>query len=243
MAFLKIAAVNYINTLPFLQALEQKFPPEVLEVIPVNPAACANKFYNNEVDMALVPVGSLEHLAPYKIITDYCIGSAGPVDTVALLTNNPLNELKTIFLDTDSRTSAKLVQLLCRDYWKLSNINFLPTTEDTVDQAGHLYIGDKVKLKENQFEFKYDLGEAWTNWTGLPMVYAVWIAKPEVNNKFIGHINDSFQNAIHGLKDLNLDHVENAAYWKNYILKNIRYYLDDKALNGLIHFKNLIKSL
>ncbi len=239
---LKIAAVEYINTLPFLQGLRTTSFFDQLEIEAVNPATCANLFYDSIVDVALVPVGSLHQFSDYKIITEYCIGSEGPVDTVAVLSDKPIAEVERIVLDPHSRTSAMLIQILCNKYWQLKNIHFTDVGSEGLSE-GYLFIGDKVKEKEKQFSFKYDLGEAWTNMTSRPMVFAVWVARLYVDDNIISKLNAAFKVSLNSLDKLNLQHCGNALYWRNYLKNSIRFKFDETAKQGLKLFLQYAEQL
>lgn len=236
---LKIAAVEYINTLPFLRGLELGFSSDEFQLFTAHPAACANLFYDNKVDVALVPVGTLDVLPPHEIITDYCIGSDGPVDTVAILSNEPLEELDAIALDDHSRTSAKLVKYLVRDYWGLESIQFVPESHEDGPRIGRLYIGDKVKEKEVFYSQKYDLGTAWSDWAGCPMVFAVWVAKPSVTAEEINSLNHAFRKSFDDFEALDLSMYKNSAFWRHYLKNNIRFKFDQAARQGLKRFLSM----
>lgn len=236
MGRIRIAAVEYINTLPFLRGLQAEFSDDEIHIYTAHPAACANLYYDGAVDIALVPVGTLGVLPSHDIVTDYCIGCDGPVDTVAVLSHQPLADLSSIALDHHSRTSAKLVQLLCREYYNAPDLSFVPETAPFNADIGRLYIGDKVKEKEGEYRYKYDLGTAWKSWTGLPMVFAVWVASPAVDVAIINRINKTFEHAISQISSLDLSAYQEADFWKHYLLNNIRFEFDDRARAGLIRF-------
>ena len=237
---IRIATVKYINTLPFLQAIESNFESSEVAVSSLQPAQCAEVFRNGEADLALVPIGALNDIPPHEIITDYCIGSFGPVDTVALMSNDPLNHIDHIVLDSHSRTSNILIKLLCEEFWKISP-EFHPVQSGDIENPAYLFIGDKVKNFEPRFEYKFDLGDAWTNWTGMPMVYAVWVASPNIDTSFIDHLNVEFKKSISTRHTIQFNGLANPSFWRNYLVKTIRYNFDEKAKSGMNHFLKLSK--
>ena len=241
MQTIKIAAVEYINTLPFLHGISQKLNDEPISVIAADPANCAALYQNKEVDIALVPIGALNHIGEHTIITDYCIGSDGAVDTVALLSQHPIQEIKHIQLDSHSRTSANLIQILCKEYWNI-NPTFSKSQNQTLD-GSILLIGDKVKEYEGQYAFKYDLGFTWKQFANLPMVYAVWIARNGVNPEIITKLNNAFDFSITNLDAVPLNGYSNKIYWQHYMRHSINYHLNTAAKQGMQHFLNLCKEL
>ena len=80
------------------------------------PSDCATSLLKGDSQVALVPAGALEQLKPWHLIGDYCIGAEGAVKTVLLLSNVPIQEIGRIYLDTDSRTSIRLVKILAASY-------------------------------------------------------------------------------------------------------------------------------
>ena len=242
MSSINIAVVEYINTLPFLHGLSMHFHAAALHIIAANPANCARLYDEGKVDIALVPVGALASLKDYKIITNYCIGSNGKVDTVALLSQHPLDEIKTISLDSHSRTSANLIQILCNEYWHIEP-NYISDLEADGNIASRLVIGDKVKELEIDYKYKYDLGEAWSKFTNKPMVFAVWIARPVIKHGLIDEINAAFRYAIKTLDSIPLNGKSNSEYWRNYLRHSIHYTFDELEREGMELFIEKSKQL
>lgn len=237
----KIAAVEYMNTLPFLHGISEHINPKLFSIIAANPARCATLFRDQEADIALVPVGALHLIGQHQIITDFCIGSDGPVDTVALLSNTPVDQIKKISLDAHSRTSANLIKILCQKYWKINPVYTAMTTK--FDEESLLLIGDKVKDQEHNFTYKYDLGAVWQILTKLPMVFAVWVARDYVDDEMVSKLNQAFGLAIQNLSAVPLADYPNEAYWQHYINHSINYHLNDTAREGMSQFLKMCKEL
>src|SRR2546428_3316192 len=117
---IKISAVSYTNTKPFLYGIEQSgiLTKNIIDLSLDIPADCAEKVIDGRADVGLIPVAALLKLPYYEIISDYCIGANGAVNSVFLFSTKPINEVKTIRLDTESRTSNNLAKLLIINYWK-----------------------------------------------------------------------------------------------------------------------------
>jgi chorismate dehydratase len=146
------------------------------------PSVCAALLHAGDVDLGLIP--SIEYLQSddYRFVPGVGIGSRGPVASVALYTRRPIEEIRHIALDTSSRTSVTLIQVLCRHRFGIEPA-FVPHAPDlaamtTRCDAG-LLIGDPAFDVDHAALglAKVDLGEAWTAMTGLPFIYAAWTGR------------------------------------------------------------------
>jgi chorismate dehydratase len=174
---MKICAVSYLNTKPFLYGLENLIPDA--EIVLHIPSLCVEHFQNHLSDVALIPVGSLLDFQEVHVIDDFCIGADGKVDSVFLFAQKPIHQLNTIYLDAHSRTSNGLAKVLAKYHWN-QNLHFLntPLNRDSYqfinDTAGAIVIGDRSIQRKNDYLYVYDLAQEWKHWTGLPFVFAVW---------------------------------------------------------------------
>src|SRR5665648_555796 len=115
---IRISAVKYANTYPFIYGLlESGFDKKVI-LETDHPADCAAKLISGKVDIGLIPVAALPLLKEYYIISKYCIGANGNVRTVMLLSNCPFEDIHTIYLDYRSRSSVNLAKVLAKNFWK-----------------------------------------------------------------------------------------------------------------------------
>lgn len=238
---IKISAVSYTNSVPFVYGI--KSSPEVLDMIELSldiPSECANKLINNEADAGLVPVAALFDIPNYKIISDYCIGSVGKVTSVFIFSKKPMSEIRTIRLDLQSRTSNNLARVLLQNHWKQEVI--IVETGEPAD--AYVQIGDRTFGKDKTEPYAYDLGEAWTDFSGLPFTYAVWAANKELPANFIKLFNealgfglDNREEVLKGIPEhKNIDIRE-------YLLNSINYDLDDKKRAAIQLFHQLIGEL
>src|SRR6188768_3659628 len=234
----RLALVEYLNTLPFYEGMRLTGADQELDVHRVVPSQCARMFQQDEVDISLCPVGALEDMPEHKIVGDYCIGADGPVNTVMLLSKMPLHYIKTVQLDPNSRTSNILVKILAQRYWQ-AEWAYLDK-ENGVTPDAYVMIGDKVFKEKANYPFQYDLAGAWKELTGLPMVFAVWIAKPEVPDAIITKINDAFKAGMEFVKSSN----HTLEPWKvDYLKNSISFPLDDSKLKALSQFRTWKSSL
>lgn len=116
MSKIKLALVSYINTTPFIEGIKlSKTLSKKVELFIDYPAKCAEMILNKKVDGGLLPVGAYKQDSELEIVSNYCIGASGPVDTVALFSHQDLKSVKTIFLDYQSKTSVQLVRILAQN--------------------------------------------------------------------------------------------------------------------------------
>jgi chorismate dehydratase len=199
-----------------------------------------------EADIALVPVAVIPELPNARIISDYCIGTNGRVATVCIYGDVPLAEMTTIYLDYHSRTSAMLTRLLLEEYWQ-SSPELLTATEGYIEHiggtTGGLVIGDRAIGLEQRFKYTYDLGEAWKAHTGLPFVFAAWVAVKPLSEEFIAAFNKALREGMEHLPELQLllssphpdfDLVE-------YFTHHIDYDLDEPKRKALKRFLAYVK--
>lgn len=239
---LRIACVEYYNTLPFIYGLEHLLTSEVtyqLNLAP--PAACTELYASGKVDVALVPVGGLDRLTPdYRILPHTCIGCDGAVDTVAILSQCPIEEITSLHLDPHSNTSNKLVQILCKEHWNIAPQ--FPQGVTSYDQESLLAIGDKVFDLESNYSYKYDLGEVWKAYSGLPFVFAVWIVRNHIPISESDHLGRAYLRALDYPDRWIPDGISISRERLNtYLTKNIVFRFDDYLREGLHLFQNLSK--
>lgn len=184
---LRISAVSYLNTRPFLYGLRRANLPDVSISVDI-PAECARKLRSGEADIGLVPVAAIPSLPKAHILLGWCIGAIGAVESVMLYSEVPLHEIQTILLDYQSRTSVNLARVLAAEYW-----NIKPTwqaaqpgfeTQIGGTTAG-VVIGDRTFTLNGTHRYEYDLSAEWQKLTGLPFVFAAWVSTVELNNDFV----------------------------------------------------------
>lgn len=184
---IKISAVSYLNTLPFVYGLKNS-GLEGFELQLDNPSECARKLITGQVDIGLIPIAAITDIDRPYILTDYCIGADGPVRTVNILSDVPINEVKRLYLDYQSRTSVLLTKILVSKWWKVQPelLDAFPGYEERIggDTAG-LVIGDRVFTEGKKHTYSYDLAEQWKEMTGLPFTFALWVANKPLPQEFL----------------------------------------------------------
>jgi chorismate dehydratase len=196
----------------------------------------------------LIP--SIEYLrrGPYRIVPDLAIASHGPVASVAIFASKPIADVRSIALDTSSRTSVALVSVLCARRFKIQ-----PRLEsrgpDLSDMLAHtdaaLIIGDKALFQHaagngRGFE-KIDLGEEWTALTGLPFVWAFWAGRPDaLDGDDVAALQHARDEGVERPDELAREYLagspERQEAGARYLRENIKYYLGDDERAGLETF-------
>tara|TARA_B100001093_G_scaffold331603_1_gene316607 strand:+ start:9316 stop:10062 length:747 start_codon:yes stop_codon:yes gene_type:complete len=212
----RISIVSYLNSIPFIYGIKNHPVYSILDLSLNIPSVSANKFLNNEIDIGLVPVAIINKLQNFNIFSNYCIGSYGKVDTVCVFSDTPIYDIEEILIDYHSITSVNLLKLLLKNLYNISpnlkNTSHGFEKKISKSQAA-LVIGDKAFDLHKKHKYVYDLSEAWFKLTGLPFVFACWVAKKEISQNILNEINSAFS---HGLNNIN-------TVLKNTRIKNIDY--------------------
>ncbi|MFH2142958.1 MAG: menaquinone biosynthesis protein [Bacteroidota bacterium] len=238
----KISNISYLNTLPFQFGLENfKFSTEFkIQIIKDIPSACAEKLFNNQVDIGIVPVGSILDRNDFVVISQYCIASNDIVKSVILASQVPINDIHSIYLDSHSRTSNILVKVLAGNFWKIE-VEFLNPVPDYLNhvngnKAG-VIIGDRALNSASNYKYVYDLAHEWNKYTDLPFVFALWVAKKKPDEKFIKEFNSALKLGINNIKYLCGDNK----FLFEYLTKNIDYILSEDKHKALSIFMKYSK--
>jgi chorismate dehydratase len=176
----RIGAVGYLNARPLTWALDRD--PDRWRIRYDLPSVCSALLHAGDVDLGLVP--SIDYLqsTDYRLVPGVGIGSRGPIASVAMYTRKALGDIRTVALDTSSRTSVTLIRVLCRHRFRIEP-RFVPHGPDLAAMTrGHdagLLIGDPAFDADHAVLGlrKIDLGEEWTAMTGLPFIYAAWTGR------------------------------------------------------------------
>lgn len=246
---IKISIVSYFNTLPFRHGIKHSDLVAKIDLQEDIPSICAQKLKFSQVDIGLVPVALLPELDHYKIITDYCIGANGKVDSVKLYSQVPLNEIKSVTLDYQSRSSIKLTKVLNKFYWKQS-FEFKdakPGYEQNISGTNAaVVIGDRTFVLNGTFKYEIDLAEEWKKMTGLPFVFAAWVTTSEIDKDFVSEFNKVLENGIKhiegAIKESHIVHPKNFDA-SDYLSNKISYNLDNKKREALQLFLKYISEL
>lgn len=176
---LRIGSVSFLNAKPLIYGLEEA---EGLELHLDVPSKLLDGLIDARFDVALLPVIDYQRLAGLRLLTSGGIGSDGPTLTVRIFSAVPIEQITTLACDTDSHTSVALARILLAERFGIRP-EFVPLSfAQTHPQTARLLIGDKVVCKEPLgLSHQLDLGEAWKQQTGLPFVFAAWMARAGID--------------------------------------------------------------
>ncbi|MBN2520081.1 MAG: menaquinone biosynthesis protein [Bacteroidales bacterium] len=237
---IKVSAVSFINTYPFIYGLENTSIIDKIILSTDTPSDCAKKLINNEADIGLIPIAEIKKLNYSEIISDYCIASDNKARSVILISNQPIHKIKTIYLDNQSETSNNLVKILSKNFWK-TNPEFKNSTEGyelmnfDINSAAVL-IGDRTFKIQNEYPYIYDLAEEWNKYTNLPFVFACWVANKQLpdnfKQKFIKGLEYGI-NHITKIIEINYKGVKIIKNIEKYYFGNMNYHLDEKKRKAM----------
>jgi chorismate dehydratase len=265
---MRIGAVNYLNSKPLVYGLEAHARDVRLSYD--LPSRLADSLAAGRLDVALIPSVEFFRTPGYSIVSDACVACRGPVLSVKLHFRVPPREVKRVALDEGSRTSAALTQILLaelldvRPKWEPLPIG---RGLDTTDADAVLLIGDRAiatgqtqqsncssrpnlqsaihnPKSAGEFVEVWDLGEKWSDWTGLPFVFAAWIARPEVDGRKVSLI-------LNAARDAGTQHLDEIAARDapqlgistdvaiSYLSSNLHFQLGGEERAGLRKFYQL----
>ncbi|MGZ3866070.1 MAG: menaquinone biosynthetic enzyme MqnA/MqnD family protein [Bacteroidia bacterium] len=244
----KISIVNYTNTLPFRYGLSHSGFESKADLQYDIPSVCAKKLLDNQVDIGLIPVAVIPLLKEFHIISKHCLGTNGIVDTVKLYSEVPLEEIETVYLDYQSRTSVTLVQVLAKYFWKVTPV-FTQASDGfeklVGDKTAVVVIGDRCFEMNDNFEFEYDLAYEWKKHTGMPFVFAAWVSNKKIDESFISDFEKVLDAGIAKTDEAVKESVpaEKQGLIKAYLTKRISYDFNEEKKKSLEYFLHLLKQI
>jgi len=244
---IRISAVSYTNTKPFIYGLQHTGIVDEIELSLDNPTDCAQKLIDDVVDIGLIPVAATLSLKEWHIVSDYCIGAVGAVNSVFIFSNCDIKEVKTLQADPQSRTSNNLARVLFKNYWKSDHqMNSNPADYGLSDEPNTAFvqIGDRTFGKKEQYPFVYDLAEEWQKFTGLPFVFAAWIANKPVTAEFTARFNQSLKYGLdHRAELLKEIPARDDFDVEDYLMHKLDFELTEGKKRALHLFLDYVKAL
>lgn len=239
----RVSAISYLNTLPFIYGLKNHPVNSKVEFLIDTPARSADNLLGGLCDVGIVPTVTLLENKHLSIISDFCIASDSDVASVLLCSSLPVNEIKRIYLDSESRTSNLLCRILVKKHWRIevefSIYDHSHTDNDT--ECAYVLIGDKALKRASEFEYVYDLAHEWREFKSLPFVFACWTANKELGSEFLEEFNQALKFGVENIeKSVNtLEHGFDQSFAINYLKNNISYNLSPDKREGLSEFWSL----
>jgi chorismate dehydratase len=248
---IRISAVKYANTYPFIYGLRESGFEKKVILETDHPAECASKLITGKVDLGLIPVAALPLLKEHYIVGDYCIGANGNVRTVMMLSNCPFEDITSVYLDYRSRSSVNLTRVLAKNAWK-KEFRWVNTSKafDFLNigmTEAVVLIGDQCFEYENRFRYKIDLAAAWKEFSGLPFVFACWTANIPLEEDFVAEFNTALKFGVNNIeavvRSFGDSGVITGATLYQYLTENIDYFFNDEKKEGLKLFLELLGRL
>lgn len=237
---IRVGIVSYLNTRPLIYGLERLPIKNKIELIEAYPALLADMLKNNEIDLGLVPVAIIPQLGNYFINGNYCIGAVGNVASVALFSEVPINAIKRIYLDYQSRSSVQLLKWLLKYHWNISPELIEATDESYIKQikedTAALIIGDRALINRGKSTYIYDLAGVWKTATGLPFVFAAWVSTKKLSEDFIAEFDEANAYGLKHIDEIAEEHHNDVYDLKKYFSVNLSYTLDEDKRKGLEKF-------
>lgn len=234
-----ISAVSYTNTKPFIYGLAHAGIPLDMALSLDVPSECAQKLIDRRADVGIVPVAAIPFIPDARIITDFCIGAEGPVNSVFIFSNKPINSIDSLRLDKQSRTSNNLARVLLKNFWE-REVELLAEGE----ADAFVEIGDRTFGKTGLYPYVYDLAACWMEFTGLPFAFAAWTANRELPAGFIDDFNRALGYGIAHRPELlrTLPAIPGFDLEK-YLMVNLDYHLTARKRQAIDLFLSLIAEL
>lgn len=243
-----VAASSYLNAAPLCYSFIHGRQKERCGFLSdAAPARCSELLAEGRADAALIPVIEYQRVPGLRIAPDACVASRGSVRSVVLASRVPINEVRSIALDTSSRTSAALIQIILSRFYGLnpSYRRSPPRIEEMIaSNDAALIIGDPAMLIDRSSLYVYDLAEEWRKHTALPFVFAFWAIRTD-STVWPGGVD--FSEA----KREGIEHIDEIAdiYAASlglprddlitYLTENISYDLDEEGKRGLALYYEL----
>jgi chorismate dehydratase len=244
---IKISAVSYTNTKPFLYGIQHTDIINQIDLSLDIPADCAQKLIDDKVDIGLIPVAATLNMPHWEIISDYCIGANGAVNSVFIFSNCDIHEVTQLQLDPQSRTSNNLAKVLLKNFWKIAPELIADATDYSVGTnttTAFVQIGDRTFGKKGNYKFVYDLAQEWQEFTGLPFVFAAWIANKPIPPDFVAEFNTALKIGLEHRAELLKELPSREDFdLEDYLMNKLNFDLTEDKRKALYLFLDYIKAL
>jgi chorismate dehydratase len=249
----RISVVQYLNTAPLVWGMVHGDERERFDLSFTTPANCAEDLRAGRADVGIIPSIEYQRIGGLRVLPGISIASKDRVRSVLLLSRVPLEAVRTVALDTSSRASAALVEVLLRKFYAI-DFRAIPCAPDPASMLraaeAALLIGDPALVYRGEARV-FDLAAEWKKFTGLPFVFAVWACRAAVPGLDLEDLRRDFTHS----RDQGLAHVDeisaeyaprlgtDARDLRIYLTENIDYTLDEDNLAGLRLFYALAQEV
>jgi chorismate dehydratase len=245
---LRISAISYLNTAPLMWDFEHGYAGKAFDISYTVPSQCAANLAAASADIGIIPAAAHATIPGLVILPGVAIASRKPVRSILLVSKVPLEEIRSVALDTSSLTSVALTKVLFAKWWGPGRTftSMAPDIDKMLaEHDAGLVIGDTALKIDRSRCMTYDLAEEWIRFTGKPFVFAFWAVRQAALNDTPSELDLAtlFQKSRdHGLEPANLDQI--VREWaprlglseveiRTYLTQNIYYDLDAGCVEGL----------
>ena len=249
MCLLRVSAISYLNTAPLMWNFEHGVQKERLrqwfDIDYTFPSRCAQMLSEGSADIGIIPVAAYATIPNLRILPDVAIASKSDVRSILLVSKRPLDQIRSVAVDSSSRTSAALIQVLFAKHWR-REVSFAaaePMLEQMLrEHDAALLIGDPALQVDRSRFHTWDLAEEWRVFTGKPFVFAFWAMRDQdASEDDLAGIAEVFRES----RDAGLAHINDIAdEWSgrlglscdsivSYLSQNIHYHLDQESIAGM----------
>jgi len=241
---LRVGIVNYLNSKPLAWGFLKGHHADLFAPSYHPPAMVARLLAQGNLDIGLIPSIEVQRIPNLRVLPDMCIAARHEVRSVILVSRGPVEDVRRVALDQNSRTSATLVRILLKERYGLDPeyLHDRPDPERMLSEAdAALIIGDPALRVDRERYRIIDLAAEWNELTGHPFVFAVWAVRPEVDIPDLPfYFKSSLRYGLSSLDtvvreaaaELNLDSSEVRAY----LTENLSFFLRQEELEGLEEF-------
>lgn len=237
---LRLGSVSYLNAKPLIYGLEKS---EDLKIALDVPSRLLEDLQGDLFDIALLPVIDYQRMNGLRIVPAGGIGSDGETLTVRIFSKQPLDQIESLACDADSHTSVALARIILAEHLKI-HPEFISLNRAKSDDA-RLLIGDKVICDEPQgFAYQLDLGDAWKTLTGLPFVFAVWIAREGVDLRDLPkRLDNAKRDGLANIGEI-ITRYATPRGWpadvaRQYLTRHLQFNIGERELAGIRLFHTL----
>jgi len=261
----KISIVKYLNAVPLAWGILEGRHPDLFDPVLHTPSECADQLQQGKVDIGLIPSIEFQRIPGAKVVPGPVVASRHRVRSVLLISLKPLWQVKTVGVDTGSRTSAVLARIVFDQFFH-TRPDFRPAAPDLAAMLAQndaaVLIGDaalkfiEVNERPNAEKQKawlklgpeplqvFDLAERWKFLTGLPFVFAFWAVRPGVPaDGIVEALKESREYGVQNIPAIAKRYSEELSlkeeFLREYLTDNVHYYMDEACTEGLRQFYDM----
>jgi chorismate dehydratase len=248
---LRVGSVSFLNAKPLIHGLEHDSTIDLgLDV----PSRLLDGLRDGRrFDVALLPVIDYQRMPGLRLLTAGGICCDGPTLTVRIFSPVPIERIESLACDTDSHTSVALARILLAERYNVRP-EFMDLHAAAADEghttaaranAARLLIGDKVVCEEpRDLPYQLDLGEAWRHWTGLPFVFAAWMARPGIDlGDLPARLEQAKRTGLAHLDEIITRHARPRGWpvdvARRYLTEHLQFDITDRHLEAIRRFHRL----